>query len=210
MSDQQDAFPRPRVLVARPADPVPARAPAADEVYSFWGYTPHFEMYLAHSLLAVGVPLAEAVAAGCEDDYERLRGYFGGLTPDNLPFRVYITPGYEGASHSSCDDTGLYCDAFDANDGVLMRYLVVAEADEVFMDSQDRGWMCGASNGEGLSRVLAADAYPLGWLDSSARPPIPRPEPVAGLHIQQPDWPHGCLRLFLLAGHLAVPVRCAG
>jgi hypothetical protein len=87
---------------------------------------------------------------------------FGGLTPDNLPFRVYITPGYEGASHSSCDDTGLYCDAFDANDGVLMRYLVVAEADEVFMDSQDRGWMCGASNGEGLSRVLAADAYPPG------------------------------------------------
>jgi hypothetical protein len=56
-----------------------------------------------------------------------------------------------------------------------MRYLVVAEADEVFMDSQDRGWMCGASNGEGLSRVLAADAYPPGmagffsagsWLNS--------------------------------------------
>jgi hypothetical protein len=34
------------------------------------------------------------------------------------------------------------------------------------MDSQDRGWMCGASNGEGLSRVLAADAYPPwdGWI----------------------------------------------
>jgi hypothetical protein len=108
----------------------------------------------------VGVPLAAAVKDGCEADYERLRGYFGGLTPDNLPFRVFITPGREGASHSSCSDTGLYIDAFDANDGLLMRYLVVSEADEVFMDSQGRGWLCDWSNGEGLSRVLATDAYP--------------------------------------------------
>jgi hypothetical protein len=121
------------------------------------------------------VPLAEAVKEGCEADYERLRHYFGGLTPDDLPFGIYITPGHGGASHAGCGGTDLYCDAFDADNGLLLRYLVVAEADEVFMDSQSRGWLCGSSNGEGLSRVLAADAYPPGmpgfftagsWLNS--------------------------------------------
>ncbi len=177
MADRQDACSKPCVLMTSGSSaPVAARASAADEVYSFWGYTPHFEIYLARSLLGVGVPLAAAVADGCEDDYGRLRHYFGGLPPDDLPFRVYITPGHEGASHSTCGDTGLYIDAFDANDGVLMRYLVVSEADEVFMDSQGRGWLCGSSNGEGLSRVLAADAYPdvrgfftAGWWLNSER-----------------------------------------
>src|SRR5207248_1405262 len=139
MPDQRDASPPPRVLVARTGSPVPAGAPAAEEVYSFWGYTPHFQIYLAESLLGLGVPLAEAVAEGCEADYERLRHYFGGLTPGDLPFSVYIKPGSDGASHSSCGDTGLYCDAFDASDGVLTRYLVVAEAEEVFEHSLGRG-----------------------------------------------------------------------
>jgi len=161
VAGQRDACSKPCVLVASGRSaPVSAGVSAADEVYSFWGYTPHFEIYIAESLLGIAVPLAEAIKETCEDDYERLRHYFGGLTPDDLPFRIYITPGREGARHSSCGDTGLYCDAFDANDGVLMRYLVVAEADEVFMDSQGRGWLCDCSNGEGLSRVLATDAYP--------------------------------------------------
>ncbi len=164
-----------RVLLVLTSAPFSGRALAADEVYSFWGYTQHFKIYLASSLLGAGVPLAEAIKDGCENDYERLRRYFGGLTPDDLPFSIYITPGNQGASHSGCDGTDLYCDAFDANDGVLLRYLVVAEADEVFMDTQGRGWLCDWSNGEGLSRVLAADAYPPGmagffsagsWLNS--------------------------------------------
>jgi hypothetical protein len=38
--------------------------------------------------------------------------------------------------------------------------LVVAEADEVFMDNQDKEWDCGSSPGEGLSRVLSTELYP--------------------------------------------------
>jgi hypothetical protein len=54
--------------------------------------------------------------------------------------------------------------------------LDVAEADEVMMAAQDAGWNCGASAGEGLSRVLATERYPAEldgfasgafWLDSN-------------------------------------------
>jgi hypothetical protein len=41
----------------------------------------------------------------------------------------------------------------------FIRSLLVAESDEVFMANFGRGWDCGASPGEGLSRVLANDLY---------------------------------------------------
>jgi len=41
-----------------------------------------------------------------------------------------------------------------------MRQLVIAEEDEVFQANFGQGWDCGASNGEGLSRVLANDILP--------------------------------------------------
>ncbi|HEV3116396.1 MAG TPA: hypothetical protein VGY58_05045 [Gemmataceae bacterium] len=49
-----------------------------------------------------------------------------------------------------------------ANSGPLefMRSLVIAEEDEVFEANFGHGWDCGASNGEGLSRVLANDMVP--------------------------------------------------
>jgi len=59
------------------------------------------------------------------------------------------------------------------------RMLVVAEEVEVFSAAQGVGWDCGASNGEGLSRVLATEAYPAAldgfataaaWLDLPGRP----------------------------------------
>src|SRR5262249_23088500 len=54
----------------------------------------------------------------------------------------------------------LFIDSFLGTDGALERSLVVAEEDEVFMATQNAGWDCGASNGEALSRVLAAEIYP--------------------------------------------------
>jgi hypothetical protein len=57
--------------------------------------------------------------------------------------------------------------------------LVVAEEVEVFSALQARGWDCGASNGEGLSRVLATELYSASlngfnsastWLDTAGRP----------------------------------------
>ena len=90
-----------------------------------------------------------------------------------------IVPGTNGASHATCLDTTLNCDAFDGTDSNLVRMLVVAEADEVFMANQAKGWDCGASNGEGLSRILATELYPASldgfasasaWLDTKLRP----------------------------------------
>jgi hypothetical protein len=45
------------------------------------------------------------------------------------------------------------------NQGFVLS-LVIAEEDEVFEAAVGLGWDCGASNGEGLSRVLANDIYP--------------------------------------------------
>jgi hypothetical protein len=84
-----------------------------------------------------------------------LQGFFGGLNPGGLPFKVHIQPGSNGASHAGCAATDLFCDAFGGNDTVLERMLVMAEADEVMMAAQNRGWNCGFSNGEALSRVQA-------------------------------------------------------
>jgi hypothetical protein len=124
------------------------------------GNTAHFVVNYDDSLGANGPALADAVLGTCEQDYVRLQGYFGGLTPSSLPFVVDITPGSGGASHATCAATTMSCNAFSGTDANLVRMLVVAEADEVFMADQSAGWNCGASNGEGLSRVLATRMYP--------------------------------------------------
>jgi hypothetical protein len=122
-----------------------------------------------------GNTLSTAVLSTCEGDYNALRRYFN-TTPDDLPFEIYVQSGSGGASHGSCDDSEIHCDAFSGDDDDLVRMLVVAETDECFMADQDSGWDCGQSNGEGLSRVLATHRYPneLGgfetgpsWLKSS-------------------------------------------
>ncbi|MFJ2577160.1 hypothetical protein [Kitasatospora aureofaciens] len=130
------------------------------------GSTPHFVVSYDDSLGANGAALADAVLATCEAHYARLQHWFGGLTPNGLPFDVSIIPGSGGASHATCLATAMNCDAFDGTDAELLRMLVVAEADEVFMATAGN-WDCGSSSGEGLSRVLAAECHPL--LSSTAR-----------------------------------------
>jgi hypothetical protein len=140
------------------------------------GSTTHFVVFYDDRLGGNGPTLADAVLATAERDYSQLQAWFGGITPAALPFTVNIVPGQGGASHATCADTTLTCDAFSGQISDLVRMLVVAEADEVFMDNQGAGWDCGASNGEGLSRVLATELYPAqldgfasasSWLNSS-------------------------------------------
>ena len=144
------------------------------------GNTTHFEVSYLTALGSRGAALAQALLDSCERDYATLQAIFGGLTPKHLPFVVQVTADNSGASHSSCMGTDI---AVGANSGPtvdLIRSLLVAEADEVFMANFGRGWNCGGSNGEGLSRVLANDMYPGAqtadfvtandWLDIKARP----------------------------------------
>ena len=92
--------------------------------------------------------------------------------------------GRGGAGHPGCSSTSITADAFSGSDGDLAAMLVVAEEVEVFSASQGGGWNCAASNGEGLSRVLATERYP--WrLWSSEASFVTAPRWLRG---SRPDW----------------------
>ncbi len=168
----------PQQAAAGPA--VGAAAPPAGFDYpaAKRGSTAHFVVYYDPSLGADGITIADAVLATCERDYDRISAYFGGLTPSTM--NVIIAPGIGGAYHYGCDGKDIYCDAQTRPlDVDHTRMLAVAEVVEVFSAEQGKGWDCGASNGEGLSRVLATALYPAelngfssaaSWLDAPGRP----------------------------------------
>lgn len=155
---------------ARVADPAQLITPA-----NLQGKTARFEVFLDPALDADGVQDARGVLATCESDYATVSGYFGGIAAG--PFRVVLFANPGGAYHFGCGATDLFCDARTAPpDGDHSEFLNIAEFVEVFEAVQAGGWDCGKSNGEGLSRVLAADAYPHeldgfatagAWLDSA-------------------------------------------
>jgi len=126
------------------------------------GSTAHFNVLYDAGLGADGPTIANAVLASCESDYAKLRGYFSGVTPAGLPFTIHLTTDSSGAGHASCAATDISIGARSAP-GVnipFIRSLLIAEVDEVFEATFGHGWNCGASNGEGLSRVLANGMYP--------------------------------------------------
>src|SRR5262249_55771637 len=149
-----------------------------------------------------GAALAQAILQNCERDYTTLQQVFGGLTPQRMPFVVQITGGATGASHSSCMGTDIAVGGKSGRDVDFIRSLLVAEADEVFMANFAHGWDCGASNGEGLSRVLANDIYPgvepAGFISSDSWLNSPRENFVDQTYPSDTDYPSiGCAVLFL-------------
>lgn len=169
------------------------------------GGTEHFVVSYDSVLGEEGVALADAILARCEADYATLRASFGGVSPPNLPFNVLITTDSTGAYHFGCAGTQLFIggrSASSTNTDFILS-LVVAEEDEVFEAAVGRGWDCGASNGEGLSRVLANDTYPGAepadfvsapvWLDERGRPDwVTRTDPTDTNYVSI-----GCAVLFL-------------
>lgn len=123
------------------------------------GNTTHFDVSYLTTLGQKGADLAQSILQNCEKDYTTLQGIFGGLTPERLPFTVQITDDDTGASHSSCMGTDIAVGGKSGTKVDFIRSLLVAEVDEVFMANYGHGWDCGASTGEGLSRVLANDIY---------------------------------------------------
>jgi hypothetical protein len=121
--------------------------------------TQNFQVSFDPSLGSAGEAIAEAILATCEQDFQTLQSEFGGITPQRLPFHIIVTLGSDGASHQTCEATTLMIGARSGPPGDMgvIRQLVIAEEDEVFEANFGRGWDCGASNGEGLSRVLASD-----------------------------------------------------
>jgi hypothetical protein len=125
------------------------------------GTTAHFAVEYQQSLGAGGASLAQAVLTAAEGDYSQMQAWFGGLVPSGLPFTCLIVKGSFGAFHATCQDTQLHLAAFDETNGELVEMVAMAELVEVFSADQSVGWDCGASNGEGLSRVLATELHPI-------------------------------------------------
>ena len=167
------------------------------------GATDHFDVSYLTKLGQQGADLAKAILANCERDYTTLRDAFGGITPGRLPFVVHITADNTGASHSSCLGTDISVGGKSGGNVDFIRSLLVAEADEVFMANFGHGWDCGASNGEGLSRVLANDIYkgvePADFISSDVWLSLnPRPDFVDHTEPTDVDYNSiGCSVLFL-------------
>jgi len=151
------------------------------------GATANFVVYYDPALGPNGKSCADGVLATCENDYAQISTWFGGIASPTLPVNIIIAAldpsgqGGGGAYHYGCSAVDLYCDlkSVPSLDIDYTRMLLVAELVEVFEAAQAVGWNCGASNGEGLSRVLATALYPAeldgyttaaAWLDTPDRP----------------------------------------
>jgi hypothetical protein len=144
-------------------------------VFTNAGSTEHFVVAYQHALGHAGVTLANGVLRSCEKDYAQVQSWFGDVVPSREPLTCLIVRGQFGAFHVGCSGTEIHASAFSGHNVDLVELVTMAEVVEVFAAAQNSGWDCGASNGEGLSRVLATDLYPeqldgfataAAWLDS--------------------------------------------
>lgn len=128
----------------------------------------------ATSLGGDGGTLATALLGEVTGPYNVMETFFG---VSGGAVTVVVAPlsgehdGSGGAYHYGCDFTSggtLYLDATfalaNATDTELALY--VAELSECFMGAQAKGWGCGFSNGEGLSRFCAEVTTPPGSFPS--------------------------------------------
>lgn len=117
---------------------------------------------------SLGVPgrtIAQQLLTNAAKPYDDLQAAFataGGQVEVIVAPLSGANDGSGGAYHYGCDFTSggtLYLDAAFAATVVdplqLQIALYVAELSECFMGAQNRGWNCGSSNGEGLSRFSA-------------------------------------------------------
>jgi hypothetical protein len=174
------------------------QTPLSPAAYVLRGNTANFDVSYDPALGANGPALADAILAHCEQDLAELRNFFGGVTTGR--FSIFIDPGTFGAYHDSCPATTIHCAAYSGS-GDLVNFLNCAEVDEVLMAAQRKGWNCGSSAGEGLSRVLATELHPasLGqfetassWLNSARQDWVSLPEPTDRDYVSI-----GCATLFI-------------
>jgi hypothetical protein len=118
------------------------------------GQTANFAVYSDGT--SIGDACATAMLNSAETDYATVRQWFGGLTPPNLPFNVYVDANAGGAYHITCAGTDVHV----LNDPSAAPGFLAAEIVEVFEAAINNGWDCGFTNGEALSRVLAFDRHP--------------------------------------------------
>lgn len=173
--------------------------------------SPHINISYLPGVGQFGPEIAAACVHNGEQDWAAMSALFGVTAPN---FNIIIAPlskfldGSGGAFHSRCDSADIYCDAVVVPrlQPLVTCAFAVAEMIEVCEAAQGGGWDCGATNGEGLSRVLATGLrYPTyrgvldnqfavahNWLDSF------RPDYVnQNLQSDTDPLSNGCAVLFL-------------
>jgi hypothetical protein len=141
------------------------------------GKTTRYQVEYDDTLNAtVGKTVGNALVANCETDFNLMTGWFGGIaSPWSGRMTIQIQAGNTasggtGASWPNLSGPitlipGLAANSAAASvDPWFVRYLLVSEVVEMFMDAQDKGWYGGnwqsngneGSAGEGLSRFLGA------------------------------------------------------
>ena len=171
----RELLPRGGSRKARSAEQIAAATKPLDYPATQVGQTGNITVSYDPALGAVGLALARKMLPAVTGPYSDMETFFG---IKGSPVQVLIAPlsgnndGSGGAYHYGCDfGSGgiLYLDATFANTTVdplqLEVGLYVAELSESFMGAQKKGWSCGYSNGEGLSRFCAERETAAGTLD---------------------------------------------
>ena len=171
MPNSREFLPSAVVREPRTAEKIAAAAPfGLDYPVTQVGVVGHITVSYDPSLGGQGLTLATQMLAVVSAPYQQMQSNFA---TTGGPVTVVVAPlsgnndGSGGAYHYGCDFSSggvLYLDATFANTTIkpldLEVALYVAELSEAFMGTQNRGWGCGFSNGEGLSRYLAENASP--------------------------------------------------
>ncbi|OAI57519.1 hypothetical protein AYO50_01400 [Acidobacteria bacterium SCGC AG-212-P17] len=135
------------------------------------GKTAHFQVAYDDSFsTADGVNRSNAFLAKCEQDFALMQGWFAGVNFGFAPLSVQIKNAGGGASWSNSNIT---INAGPGQSVDFVRYLLVSEVVEQFMNSQSKGWFQGSdegSKGEGLSRFLGVQ-----FKVANALSPVPFP-----------------------------------
>jgi hypothetical protein len=133
-----------------------------------YGSTSHFVVAYDSSFTGGAQPSGTALAQGvvdmCEYDLVRLEALFGMALPaSHFPITINLVPGPGGANNNGTNTINVFCNS--SSDTLGTPAIVVAEAAEIFMVAQNKGWIASWSNGEALSRVSATILYPeRAWL----------------------------------------------
>ena len=154
--------------------PLDAVAAGLDYPSTEVGTVGKITVYYATSLGTAGKTLGSEILGRVVGTYGEMEAFFG---IQGGSVSVIVAPlsgkndGSGGAYHYGCDFTSggtIYVDATFAlpNAADVEMALYVAELSECFMGAQGRGWGCGYSNGEGLSRFCAEVSTPYGSFPS--------------------------------------------
>jgi len=175
------------------------------------GRTTHYQFEYDDALgSSFGTDRTNALMAAAEADYTLMASWFPGTTPFKPPRKVQVFGGSSGAEWGGLggDDVRIKEDTAPVN---TLRYLLVSEVVEQFMQARHNGWfdtMDEGSRGEALSRFMGVEflianhlgsAAPggfrltAGWLNDATRADFV----TTSTDDNQPDLRNGCGTLFL-------------